>query len=169
MAEPLAYSLFRAASRSAWHMELRDSYTPADPDWLDWQAGKRFDPAERWADWSDLVRATVARGVSVRRVRIVSEPVTDYIRFEYDLTAVHNVAAGEVVRWLPRDKAAGLLVPVSDFWVFDGQVVLWNHFAGDGSWVGEEQADDPALAKLCASSFDAAWERAVPHEYYHPA
>jgi hypothetical protein len=39
--------------------ELRDSYAPADPDWLDWHAGKRFDPAERWADWSDLVRATV--------------------------------------------------------------------------------------------------------------
>ena len=105
MAEPLAYSLFRAASTSAWHMELRDSYTPADPDWLDWQAGKRFDPAERWSDWSDLVRATVARGVGVRRVRIVSEPVTDYIRFEYDVTAAHNIAAGEQVRWLPRLKS----------------------------------------------------------------
>ncbi len=98
MAEPLAYGLFRAARSSAWHMELRDSYTPDDPDWLDWQAGKRFDPAERWSGWSDLVRATVARGVGVRRVRIVSEPVTAYIRFEFDVTAAHNVAAGEEVR-----------------------------------------------------------------------
>lgn len=168
VAEPLAYGLFRAASSTAWHMELRDSYTPADPDWLDWQAGKRFDPAERWSSWSDLVRATVARGVAVRRVRIVSEPVSDYIKFEYDVTAAHNVAAGEEVRWLPRHKGAGLLVPVSDFWVFDGQVVLWNHFAGDGSWVGEEQADDLSLAKVCAASFDAAWERAVPHADYSP-
>ncbi len=60
-------------------------------------------------------------------------------------------------------------MPVSDFWVFDGQVVLWNHFAGDGSWVGEEQADDLPLAKSCAASFDAAWERAVPHADYSPA
>ncbi len=169
MAEPLAYGLFRAAERSAWHMELRDSYTPDDPDWLDWQAGRRFDPAERWASWHGLVRATVDRGVNVRRVRLVSEPVTAYIKFEYDVTAAHNVAAGEEVRWLPRAKAAGLLVPCSDFWVFDGQVVLWNHFAGDGSWVGEERADDPALAKLCASSFEAAWERAIPHEDYQLA
>lgn len=168
MAEPLAYGLFREAKSTAWHMELRDSYTPYDPDWLDWQAGQRFDPAERWANWSDLVRATVNRKVSVRRIRIVSEPVTDYIRFEYDVTAAHNVAAGEEVRWLPRAKAPGLLVPVSDFWVFDGQVVLWNHFAGDGSWVGEEQADDPALAKSCAASFAAAWKRAVPHADYRP-
>ncbi len=169
MAEPLAFGLFRAASSSAWHMEMRDSYTPGDPDWLDWQAGRRFDPADRWSSWSYLVRATVARGVSVRRVRIVSEPVSDYIRFEYDVTEGHNIAAGEEVRWLPRHKAAGLLVPVSDFWVFDSQVVLWNHFAGDGSWVGEEQGDDPALAKSCAASFETAWERAVPHQNYRPA
>ena len=169
MAEPLAYGLFRAAERSAWHMELRDSYLPDDPDWREWQAGNRFDPTERWAGWSDLVRESVARGVGVRRVRIVSEPVSAYVRFEYDVTEDHNIAAGEEVRWLPRHKTSGLLVPPADFWVFDGLVVLWNHFAGDGSWVGEEQTDDPALAKLCASSFEAAWDRAMPHSEYEPA
>lgn len=169
MAEPLAYGLLRAAERSAWHMELRDSYTPGDADWLDWQAGRRFDPAERWADWHGLIRETVDRGVGVRRVRLVSEPVTDYIRFEYDVTAAHNLAAGEDVRWLPRHTASGLLVPTADFWVFDSQVVLWNQFAGDGSWVGEERSDDPALAKLCVGSFEAAWERGIPHGDYRPA
>ena len=169
MAEPLAYGLFRAAERSAWHMELRDVYVPDDPDWLDWQAGNRFDPADRWAGWSGLIRETVARGVGVRRLRIVSEPLSTYVRFEYDVTAAHNIAAGEDVRWLPRRQAAGLLVPASDFWVFDGRVVLWNHFAGDASWVGEEKADDPMLAKLCEASFEAAWGRAITHTEYEPA
>ena len=145
MAEPLAYGLLRSAERSAWHLELRDGYVLDDPDWLDWQAGRHFDPAERWASWFELIRATTARGVDVRRLRVVSEPVTDYIRFEYDVTADHNVAAGEDVRWLARHAASGLLFPAEDFWVFDGQVVLWNHFAGDSSWVGEERADDPRL------------------------
>lgn len=167
--EPLAFGLIRAAERTAWHLELRDSYTPDDPDWLEWQAGVRFDPAERWAFFADLVRETVARGVSVRRVRIVSEPVSDYVRYEYDVTAAHNVAAGEEVRWLPRHAGAGLLVPAEDFWVCDGQMLLWNHFAGDGSWVGEERSDDLAHAQLCASSFEAAWERAIPHAEYQPA
>jgi len=31
------------------------------------------------------------------------------------------------------------------------------------------QCDDPAVAKLCAASFDAAWEGAIPHEAYEPA
>ncbi|MGO8892505.1 MAG: DUF6879 family protein, partial [Streptosporangiaceae bacterium] len=118
--EPVAYGLLRSAEHSAAHMEMRDIYTPDDPDWLDWHAGHRFDPEKRWASWSGLIRATVARGVSVRRIRLVSEPVTDYVRFEYDVTAAHNLAAGEQVRWLPRHAAAGLLVPCSDFWVLDG-------------------------------------------------
>jgi hypothetical protein len=167
--EPLALNLIRSAERAACHLELRDSYTPDDPDWLDWQRGVRFDPAERWGFFSDLVRETVARGVSMRRIRIVSEPISAYIRFEYDVTAAHNVAAGEEVRWLPRHATAGLLVPPEDFWVFDGQVLLWNHFAGDGSWVGEEWSDDQVLARLCASSFDTAWDRAIPHAEYRPS
>src|SRR5579862_9105338 len=68
--EPLAYGLLRSAERSAAHMELRDAYTPDDPDWLDWRAGHRFDPEDRWASWSGLIRATVARGVAVRRLRL---------------------------------------------------------------------------------------------------
>lgn len=165
-AEPASYELFRSVERSAMHLEMRDAYTPDDPDWLEWKAGNRFDPAERWRDWYELMRETTGRGVKVRRARIVSEPVTDYIRFEYDVTADHNVAAGEDVRWLPRRQAAGLTVPPSDFWVFDEKVVIWNHFGGDGSWVGEERADDPGLAMLCAASFEAVWERAIPHEEY---
>jgi hypothetical protein len=79
------------------------------------------------------------------------------------------VAAGEDIRWLPRASAAGLLVPAEDFWVCDGKMLLWNHFAGDGSWVGEERSDNLDHAQLCASSFEAAWARAIPHAKYRPA
>ena len=147
---------------------MRDSYTPDDPQFLAWRAGTPR-PVPASPAWYGLVREHVARGVRFRRARIVSEPVSDYIRFEFEATAGLNVAAGEDVRWLARHAASGLLFPAEDFWVFDGQVVLWNHFAGDDSWVGEERADDLAVAKLCASSFDAAWERGVPHEDYRPA
>jgi hypothetical protein len=147
---------------------MRESYMPADPDWLDWQAGNRFDPAERWRGWFDLIAAAVARGVAIRRARIVSEPVTDYVRFEYDVTPGINLAAGEQVRWLPRRHALDLLVPVSDFWLIDDCVLAWNHFAGDGSWLATEPSGDPGLAKLCGSSFEAIWDRAIPHADYQP-
>jgi hypothetical protein len=164
--EPTTYDLFRAATRSAIHLEMRDSYTPSDPDWQEWQAGGRFNPAERWRDWYELMRETAARGVAIRRARVVSEPVTDYIRFEYDVTADHNVAAGEQVRWLARHRAADLLVPAVDFWAFDDAVVVFNHFDGVGEWVREERRDDPDLAKLLTASFEAVWDRATPHASY---
>jgi hypothetical protein len=63
--EPTTYELFRAATYSASHLEMRDAYTPDDPDWQDWREGRRFDPAERWKDWFDLIRETVTRGVQV--------------------------------------------------------------------------------------------------------
>jgi len=48
-------------------------------------------------------------------------------------------------------------------------VVVWNHFSGDGGWMGEEVVDDTGLAKLCAGSFDAVWDRAIPHGDYRPS
>jgi hypothetical protein len=169
--EPAAFDLLRSAVRSAVHLEMRDGYTPDDADWLAWQGGDHFDPGTRhgWRTWFELMQAAVGRGVGARRARIVSEPVTDYIKYEYDVTAAYNLASGERVRWLPRQQTGGLLVPPSDFWVFDERVVVWNHFAGDGSWVTEEVSEDPALTKLCVSSFDAVWERGIPHRQYRPA
>lgn len=166
--EPKTYDLFRSATRTASHLEMRDMYTPDDPDWQDWREGRRFAPAERWRDWFDLIRETVARGVVVRRTRIVSEPITDYIRYEYDVTADHNIAAGELVRWLPRRNAVGLLVPAVDFWVFDDSTVVFNHFDGSGNWVTEERRDDKLLANQCATAFNMAWSIATPHEQYDP-
>ncbi len=166
MTEPKTYELFRAAVRSANHLELHDTYTPDDPDWLQWRSGQRFNPAERWVDWFDLMTATTARGVAVRRLRIVSEPVTDYVEFEYDVTGAHNIAAGEQVRWLPRHNAARLLLPPTDFWVFDTTTVVLNQWDGYGNWVGEDRCDDPSLAALYDLAFQAAWDIAVPHQDY---
>ena len=166
MTEPATYELLRAATRSAIHLELRDSYMPEDPSWRDWREGRRFDPAERYRTWFDLISATTARGVSVLRARIVAEPVTDYIRFEHDLTPGLNIAAGEQVRWLSRRRAADLLVPACDFWAFDDSVVVFNHFDGNGDWVNEERRDDSALARRLATAFAAIWERATPHDQY---
>jgi hypothetical protein len=167
--EPATYELFRSALRSAIHLEMRDSYTPEDPDWRDWREGRRFDPAARWRDWYELISATTARGVKVRRARIVSEPVTEYVRFEFDVTSALNLAAGEDVRWLPRRAGADLLVPAVDFWVFDDTIVVFNHFDGAGNWVCEERRDDEPVARRCAAAFEGVWQRAVPHNEYQPS
>lgn len=161
------------AQRSAVHLEMRDSYMLDDPAFIAWQNGHRDDPQDReswWRPWLEVVSEATARGVVMRRARIVSEPISDYIRYEYD-GAFTNVAAGEDVRWLTRRRAADLALPGADFWLFDDETVIFNHFSGDGQWSepGMDLRTDPAAAKLCSAAFEAVWERAVPHAEYRPA
>jgi hypothetical protein len=160
--------LFAQCERSAVHLEARDEYTPDDPVYLDWKAGKAFDPAEAWRDWYELMRATVARGVRIRRVRIVSEPITDFIRYEYEITAGLNIAAGELVRWLPRRRTSDLCIPGNDFWVFDDRLVRLGYFAGNGEYLDDELTEDLAVVHLCSGAFDRIWERAIDHVNYQP-
>lgn len=164
--------LLEASRHSAVHLEMRDQYGVGDEagDFATWLATGHCDtdPAsEDWAPWVDLISRAVARGVDVRRARVVSEPVTDYIRYEHAITEV-NVAAGEQVRWLPRRRAATLLLPGTDLWIFDSTQVLFNHFTGIGDWADPpmELCTEPAVVKHCADAFEAVWKRAIPHQEF---
>ncbi|MGW1886553.1 DUF6879 family protein [Streptomyces sp. NPDC001970] len=162
--------LLRGAHHTALHLEMRDVYSVGDEadsfaEFL--QSGQTdLDPdSVFWQGWTPLVREAVGRGVAMRRARIVSEPVTDYIRWEHALTPV-NVAVGERVRWLPRRVASDIALPGNDFWVIDDRLVLFHFFTGDGDWAGHEFSEDPAVVKLCSSAFEAVWERGIDHEQY---
>ncbi|MFF0437478.1 DUF6879 family protein [Streptomyces sp. NPDC004327] len=166
--------LLAATERTAVHLEMRDSYAVAD------EAGDfatflrtgipNLDPTRSfWPQWMPLVREAVGRGVVMRRARIVSEPVTDYIRYEHAITPL-NLEAGEQVRWLPRREASTIPLPGNDFWLLDDTVVQFHHFTGTGDWAkdGRERTTDPAAAALCRTAFETVWERAIPHAKYTP-
>jgi hypothetical protein len=164
-AGPSVESLLRDCSRSAVHLEMRDGYLPDDPGLLAWRQGRRIDADDRgawWNDWYELIHRTVQRGVSVRRARIVSQPVSEYIRYEYDHTFM-NTLSGEDVRWLNRRNTTDIALPGNDFWLFDGIVLLVNHFSGDGDFVGGELVDSRDAVGLCSTAFETVWDRAVAH------
>ncbi|NEA26606.1 DUF6879 family protein [Actinomadura bangladeshensis] len=160
--------LLAAATDSAVHLELRDVYM-ADASFVKWlESGTvSTDPNDEW--WISIIGKAVARGVDVQRARIVSEPLSDYSRWLWECTAPINLMAGEQVRWLPRQRTAGLVTPPTDFWVFDSAVLVWNHFSGDGEWAGNEVTRDRSLVTLCSTAFAAVWERAIDHSEYRPS
>lgn len=148
---------------------MRDDYGVGSPAFAAWRERRPYDRSGPDAAWHALVGSVTGRGATVRRARIVSEPASDYIRFEYEVTPAASLAAGEQVRWLPREKASDLALPGNDFWLFDGTAVLFNYFGGDGASAGTELRDEPAVVRLCASAFEAVWDRAVPHGEYRPS
>jgi uncharacterized protein DUF6879 len=159
--------------REAVHVEMRDVYaTDIERDrFATWLSGEPLDPdseARWWRPWFELMRRNNEADKILRRLRIVSEPVTDYIRFEW-LDAAQLVAAGEDVRWLPRRNASTLLLPGNDFWMFDRETVAFTYFSGDGRVLGHEMTTNLAIVNACASAFEQAWKRAIPHNEYKPA
>lgn len=170
MTEPPDFDrLLGSVTRSAAHLEMRDDYGAGSPAFAAWREHRPYDRSGPDAAWHELVGSVVRRGVTVRRARIVSEPTSDYIKFEYEATPAANLAAGEQVRWLARRRASDLALPGNDFWLFDADTVLFNYFSGDGALTGSEVCEEPAVVTLCASAFESVWDRAVPHEEFRPA
>ncbi|MGX1026587.1 DUF6879 family protein [Streptomyces sp. SAI-097] len=162
--------LIRSVERSAVHLEMRDVYAIPNEDarFAAWRQGHRLDPDDReswWRPWLDVVQEVTGKGVRLRRARIVSEPASEYIRYEHSFTFT-NIAAGEEIRWLPRRLASGLALPGNDFWLFDGRLVQFNVFDGDGRWVHTDQTNDQGTAGFCADAFEAVWDLATPHDKY---
>lgn len=145
---------------------MRDTYHRS-PLFKAWQAGDLHTRREADAQWHTLLAPLVQLGGDLRRLRIVSEPVTEYIRYEYEVTPLANLAGGESVRWLPRDKASDLRLPGNDFWLIDDRL-LFNISSGDGEWLGIQSNDGPRVIEFCIESFEAAWQRAIDHGDYRP-
>jgi hypothetical protein len=166
-------NLIATFRHEAIHLEMRDIYaTDIERDrFRKWLAGEQLDPAEEaewWRSWRTMMRASMDAGKIMRRLRIVSEPVTDYIRFEWTDTE-QLVRAGEDIRWLPRRRASNLMLPGNDFWLFDGKTVAFTHFSGNGEVLGYEMTADPDLVRRCRASFEAAWSIGIPHAEYKPS
>jgi Family of unknown function (DUF6879) len=161
-------NLLTTFSHRAIHLETRDAYGTevelpymakwfaGEPDDLDWLEG-----------WCTTLRRAVKAGKSVRRARIVSEPLSDYQRWSYSI-AQPMVDAGEDIRWVPRKLVSSTAIPGNDFYLFDDRLVVFLLYTGNGLAAGKITSTDPADIQLCQSSFEAVWRLSVPHIEYKP-
>lgn len=166
MPEPSFAELLASCTRTALKLEFRDQYMADDPGYIAWQAGDIDQAVREYAGWTETARSATARGVEMKRVRVIGEPVSDYIAFEHAVTARANVAAGEQIRWVPRPRVSAVALPGNDVWIIDEATLQFIFFAGDGRFVGNEVSTDPDVVKLCLQAFEASWDRGVDHDDY---
>lgn len=114
--------------------------------------------------WKRLVRDTRASGRIMQRVHIVTEPVSDYIRFELLHVYPANVEAGEDVRVLGREWAAG--VPDADFWLFDDDRVAHLDYDEGGRVEQVRVLGNPDVVSLYTMARDRAMRMSAPLAQY---
>ncbi len=157
---------FASFEFTAFRLETRDQYTEESER----EPLRRFlagePPDDAWfMAWYRTVQQIAAQGRRMTRVRVVSEPHTNYVRFEMDLARRLNAPAGEDIRYLPRDRAASLGLPDEDFWLLDSERVLVLHFIGDPV-VRIELVTDPAAVIRHCRWRDTAWRHAIRLDDY---
>ncbi|WP_433733527.1 DUF6879 family protein [Nocardia sp. CA-129566] len=152
----------------AIHLETRDAYGTAVelPHMAKWAAGEP-DDLEWLQGWCATLRDHAAAGRSVRRARIVSEPLSDYQRWSFSIAAP-MVDAGEDIRWVPRRRISSIPIPGNDFYLFDDRLVVFLHYTGNGLAVDKVISTDPGDVQLCRTAFEAVWRVAIPHREYKP-
>jgi hypothetical protein len=135
--------------RRAFRLELQDAYDePAEREWFTrWLAGTADLPSQipAFAGYYEWVAATAAEGRRIERVRIHSDPPTDYQRWEQWVSR-WNVAAGESIHYLTRRQAtaAGLLPGVGqdDWWLLDKSTLIIMRFDDQHRRVSNELVTD---------------------------
>jgi|SRR2546429_846289 len=159
-------NLFRTFDRSAFHLELQDSYhTPEEAGPFDlFLAGKPDDFA--WHQpWLALVREATRKGKTITRARVVTVPHVDYTRWGLAVAPL-NIEAGEEIRWLPRHLAASIALPADDYWLFDGERVVFTIFEPNGRFAGGAATVDRTIVQHCRAARDAVWDLAILHNEY---
>lgn len=157
-----------AQARTKLKLELRDNYAVDAALLAAWRDGDQAAVAERMKPFLDKLIGQVASGVALRRIKVVSEPLSEYMRYAVDVSGA-AVDVGEDIRWLPRRLTSNLLLPGNDFFVLDDELALFNVLDGDDGRAEQQLWTEPEVVEQCRAAFEAAWTVAVPHRHYRPA
>ncbi len=125
---------------SAFRLETLDFYL-ADNErepYRRFLAGRPQDLGWR-RPWQQTIHGIRDSGRGIGRVHIVSDELTDYLKFELTCAYPASVDAGEDVRILPRSAADELGLPNGeDYWLFDDERSALLHYGQGGEFIGVE-------------------------------
>lgn len=125
---------------------------------------------ERKEQWLAILRAEEDRGLISYRVRLFSDAMTEYERYEAEWCYTHNTAAGEdvfVLRDHEHDKPATLIH--EDFWLVNDALLIPMRYDEHGRFLGADLVTDAEViapylrarddARAMAEPFGSWWSR----------
>ncbi|MFJ5680897.1 DUF6879 family protein [Streptomyces sp. NPDC093097] len=130
---------FDTMQREAWRLETLPAYTmPQEAEILERFLAGEKSPDDYNSGWMNEVRQWREEGKSVGRVHIVTRPLSDYLRFEFEYYYRHHVKAGEEIRILDLTDRPNPGLADQDFWMFDESKVVHLNYRPDGTQINRE-------------------------------
>jgi hypothetical protein len=160
-----------ATCGSAFRLETLPQYqTASDERFHAFREGRPLPERSVATDpWLAQLAGATAAGHSWQRVHVVTQPLSEYLRYEL-LTGLENVAAGEDVRIADRDVFPELATLTRDFWLFDadaeGATALLLRYDHAGEYLGAEISTDPDVLNRCWRQRALALSRSIPLAAY---
>jgi hypothetical protein len=117
--------------------------------------------------WQQMISTHRHAGRQLRRVHVIEEPLTDYLR--YELAAYqHNGRAGEDIRLIPvrHGQWPSDLPQNFDFWLFDDSDVWTMTYDDAGRFLSADRATDTQLVNQCRQWRDVALAHSIPQTDY---
>lgn len=156
--------LLSSFRRTAFRLETRPKYTMDEEAEL-FASFLRGEPLPEWTpennSWLRMVADHTAVGRTIHRVHLVTPPLSDYLRFEF-AAQVPSVRTGEDIRVANLKEHPNLAHLKQDFWLFDSEIVLLQHYDDDGRFLGSELTTNTDDAARCCQVRDDALNASMP-------
>jgi hypothetical protein len=156
-------------TQSAFRLEQLDRYDVSSDggDFARHRSGETEPDWERKTPLLESLRKEKEAGIRRYRVRVLSTPLNDYLRYSCEWGYVLNSQAGEEIHVLDlAERERPEDVVDHDFWLLDDKYPLRMHYSETGEFIGGELVDsleryqkarDAALA--AAEPFERWWAR----------
>jgi hypothetical protein len=135
----------RTFKRSAFRVEAQPTYALSDEraDFDRFLAGSPTPPPEMawYRPWADQVAQWTRDGKIIVRVRVLTEPPTDYQRWLL-WGSPWFASIGEDIRYMNHSTAQRIALPLQDWWLLDDERVIVMHFTTEGEVSGKELVTD---------------------------
>jgi hypothetical protein len=160
---------YTALTGVIWKLERHQAFRePGDPSWEafmagDWARAMELNEAERPAAAAQVAEER-ARGVEVRRLRVVTDPPSPYVQWEMSFLRLlaeagdrpRVLGAAEVAPWEARHGELPEVLVLGD------RLVYLLRYDGSGTPAGARRFDDPEVIASCAAEIAALYARGVP-------
>ena len=167
---------FLAFTKSAFRLETLPEYRVEYEESMiaDYLAGKAVEYENEEVNWwLDMVRDRTTSGMTMSRVHVVNEPLTDYLRFELGVAYPKTSAAGEEIRLISDNDFDDLCDEdefdvafnrwgALDFWLFDDSRLFLMDYADDGTWLAVNESFDEDDIKDAMRIRDAVMTQSSP-------